>query len=167
MIAPAVTTPLLSPDAHGAPWGPFIDGVWHASPDVDPFEVINPATGMPLASVAVASSPGIDAAVASASRAFAREWRAASPADRAALLHEVAAHIREHADEIAEMTTLETGKPLRESYAIDARAAHLEFDFFAKLATETLGCQILDEGSTEAQIIHEPYGVAAAIIPST
>src|SRR6476659_9345518 len=108
MIATATTTALLTPDAHGATWGPLIDGVWQASPDVDLFEVINPATGMPLASVAVGSSAGIDAAVASARRAFARDWRDRSPADRAGLLHEVAAHIREHVDEIAEMTTLET-----------------------------------------------------------
>jgi acyl-CoA reductase-like NAD-dependent aldehyde dehydrogenase len=165
MIAPATPTAVLTPDAHGATWGPFIDGVWRASPDVDRFEVINPATGRPLASVAVGSSAGIDAAVASASRGFARGWGDRSLGDRAALLHEVAAHIRDHVDEIAEMTTLETGKPLREAYAIDARAAHFEFDFFAELATATLGCQILDQGSSEAQIIREPYGVVAAIIP--
>ena len=86
------TTTTLVPGATGAAWGSFIDGAWRANPNAERFEVINPATGKPLASVAVATQDDVDAAVASARRAFESDWRDLPPLERAALLHKLAAY---------------------------------------------------------------------------
>jgi acyl-CoA reductase-like NAD-dependent aldehyde dehydrogenase len=145
-------------------WGPFYDGRRQVANGTDRFEVLEAATGRPLASVAACGQADVDAAVDSARRAFELDWRLRSPAERAAAMHEVAAAIREHLDELAELLTRENGKPLRDALQVDINAAHLVFDHFASLATTVTG-EILDQGTVEAHVFPEPYGVVAAVIP--
>jgi len=128
------------------------------------FEVIEPATGAPLAQVAACGEAEVDAAVAAARRAFEEDWRWHSPQERGALLKEVAARIREHADELATLLTRENGKPVRDSRAFDVEFSHRLFDYFASL-TETLHGKLLAQGPINAEIEYEPYGVVAAILP--
>src|SRR5205823_1291021 len=76
----------------------------------------------------------VDAAVGSAGRRFAEDWRWRSPRERGALLREVAARIRDHVDELAELEAREVGKPRRDALRFDISFSHAAFDYFAGLA---------------------------------
>ena len=144
--------------------GAFVDGSWIESVEAEPFAIIEPATGEELARVAPSGRADVDAAVASAGRRFAEDWRWRSPRERGALLREVAARIRDHVDELAELEAREVGKPRRDALRFDISFSHAAFDYFAGLA-DTLHGEILDQGPIEARIVYEPYGVVAAILP--
>ena len=153
---------MSAPGALVATGGVFADRAW-VDGERETFPVIEPSTGQPFAEVASATGADVDAAVASARRAFA-EWRALSPRERGALMRQVAALIREHVDELAELEAREVGKPRRDAQRFDVSFSHAAFDYFAGLA-DTLHGEILDQGPIEARILYEPYGVVAAILP--
>ena len=79
-------------------------------------------------------------------------------------MRQVAARIRDHVDELAELEAREVGKPRRDAQRFDVSFSHAGFDYFAGLA-DTLHGEILDQGPIEARILYEPYGVVAAILP--
>jgi acyl-CoA reductase-like NAD-dependent aldehyde dehydrogenase len=143
--------------------GTFVDGAWVQAPG-DAFTVVEPATGSDLARVVNSDAGAVDAAVTGAQRRFAQDWRWRSPRERAGLLREVAARIREHVDELAELEAREVGKPRRDAQRFDISFSHAGFDYFAGLA-DTLHGEILDQGPIEARVVYEPYGVVAAILP--
>ena len=99
----------------------------------------------------------------SAERRFAEDWRWRSPRERGALMREVAARIREHVDELAELEAPRWASR-RDALRFDVSFSHAGFDYFAGLA-DTLHGEILDQGPIEARIVYEPYGVVAAILP--
>jgi len=140
--------------------GKATDGVTSAGT----FKVQDPATGKDIAEVNGADAVLVDAVVADARRAYEEDWRNRSPRERAQLLHKVAAKIREHVDELAELEALEVGKPKRDALRFDVSYSHACFDYFAGLA-DTLHGEILDQGAIEARVVFEPYGVVAAILP--
>ena len=144
--------------------GAFVGGSWIESVEAEPFAIIEPATGEELARVAPSGRADVDAAVTSAGARFADDWRWRSPRERGALLREVAARIRDHVDELAELEAREVGKPRRDALRFDISFSHAAFDYFAGLA-DTLHGEILDQGPIEARIVYEPYGVVAAILP--
>jgi acyl-CoA reductase-like NAD-dependent aldehyde dehydrogenase len=145
-------------------WGSFIGGRFVDDETPETFEVIEAATGRPLARVVAASDEAADAAVRDARRAYDDVWRATSPKERGALMREVAARIRIHADEIAELCAREVGKPVRDALRVDVLSCHSSFDYYAGIA-ETVHGEILDQGPIEARVYYEPYGVVAAILP--
>jgi len=157
----AVTDSLLS---DRPVWGPFIGGEFIEVPATATFEVIEPATAQPLARVVSASDEIVDVAVKDARRAYEDEWRMRSPKERGALMRQVAARIREHADEIAEICAREVGKPKRDALRVDVMSCHSSFDYYAGITESTPG-EILDQGAIEAHVVYEPYGVVAAILP--
>ncbi len=115
-------------------------------------EILNPATLEPLGTVPDCRPGEVARAVATA-RAAQSEWRNVAAADRAALLSEIGARIRNREGELATLLTRETGKPLCESAdCIDAAAA--AFEACAAQAPH-------DTGSPGGQ----PAGVVAAIMP--
>jgi len=145
-------------------WGAFIDGAFKPDPRAGRFDVLEAATGTPLAAVANSTAADIDSAVASARRAYDNVWGIMSPRERAALMREVAARIRAHGAELAELTAREVGKPVRDAACVDIVSSHSSFDYYAGIAS-TLHGEIIDQGPIEARIYYEPYGVAAAILP--
>jgi acyl-CoA reductase-like NAD-dependent aldehyde dehydrogenase len=144
--------------------GTYVDGTWVEATGDEAFTVVEPATGSELARVANSDAGAVDAAVSGAQRRFAEDWRWRSPRERAAVLREVAARIREHVDELAELEAREVGKPRRDAKRFDVSFSHAGFDYFAGLA-DTLHGEILDQGPIEARVVYEPYGVVAAILP--
>ena len=80
---------------------------------------IEPATGAPIARIAASGQAEVDAAVAGARRRFGEDWRWRSPRERGALMRKVAARIREHVDELAELEAREVGKPRRDALRFD------------------------------------------------
>jgi acyl-CoA reductase-like NAD-dependent aldehyde dehydrogenase len=144
-------------------WGAFIDGAFADTADAPTFPVMEPATGRQLARVVSGDSDLADRAVAAARRAFG-PWRDTPPRERGRLLRQVAAKIRAHVDELAELEAREVGKPRRDALRFDLSYCHAGYDYYAGLA-ETLHGEILDQGPIEARVIYEPYGVVAAILP--
>ncbi len=158
-IAPA-------PDVHETQrdvWGAFIGGRWAPTGGRDTFAVVEPATGRELAQVVEGDAELVGAAVDNARQAFGA-WRDLAPRERGNLLRRVAAVIREHLDELAELEAREVGKPRRDALRFDLSFCHAGYDYFAGLA-DTLHGEIVDQGPIEARIVYEPYGVVAAILP--
>ena len=144
--------------------GAFVDGAWLEPGGDDGFAVVEPATGVELARVVACGRAEVEAAVASAKRRFESDWRWRSPRERGTLLREVAARIREHVDELAELEAREVGKPRRDAQRFDISYSHAALDYFGGLA-DTLHGEIVDQGPIEARVVLEPYGVVAAILP--
>jgi acyl-CoA reductase-like NAD-dependent aldehyde dehydrogenase len=143
--------------------GAFISGEWHTGSAPNQFEVLNPATAHPIARVDACGRDEVDTAARAAQAAF-EEWRWRAPRERGRLLGQVAGIIREHAAELAQLESRENGKPARDALRFDVTYAHMTFDYFAGLA-DTLSGEIVDQGSIQAHVIREPYGVVGAILP--
>lgn len=143
----------------------FINSEWVKPQSGKYFETLNPATGQPLAEVALASAADVDAAVAAATAAFPA-WSQMIAADRAMLLFKLADLIDAHADALAELETLDNGKPLRV-------ARRGDLPYVTKHLRYQAGWADKIEGSTVPvtfpnQFVYtrrEPLGVVGAIIP--
>jgi phenylacetaldehyde dehydrogenase len=130
------------------------------------FDVQNPATGKPLATVADSGTADVDAAVAAARAALA-PWSALAPARRADLLWALGARIEELAEEFARLEALDNGKPTSESLAVDVPLCAGLFKYYAGWATKIEGETISPAGGAAFHVYtrREPVGVVAAIIP--
>jgi acyl-CoA reductase-like NAD-dependent aldehyde dehydrogenase len=144
----------------------YIDGKW-----VDPlseasFETYNPATGELLEMVASAGPDDAEAAVAAARAAFDEgPWGPLSaPRDRAALLFRVSEIIRRDRDRLAELETLDNGKPLEDARWDVDEAAYM-FEYYAGWATKVMGSIPPVGPDAMSLVIKEPIGVAALITP--
>ena len=160
-VDPLVTRALFS---RRPLWGPFIGGRFVDVPAPVTFEVIEPASARAMATVVAASDEIVDQAVRDSRRAYEDVWRGLSPKERGALMRQVAARIRDHAEEIAEICAREVGKPVRDALRVDVLSCHSSFDYYAGIA-ESIHGEILDQGPIEARVVYEPYGVVAAILP--
>ncbi|SAK71883.1 aldehyde dehydrogenase [Caballeronia hypogeia] len=150
----------------------LIDGAWIESSNGATLDVINPADGELLARVPSADEADVDRAVLAARRAFDDSaWSRMKPTDRERLLLRVADLIEANARELAEIESLDNGKPVTVAQGLDVSMAAQCFRYMAGWATKI-------EGSTlEASIPYspsndffgytrkEPVGVVGAIIP--
>ena len=132
--------------------------------DGPPLPVENPFDESILATIGSASPEQVDAAGAAAGEA-APAWAGMPAAERAELLHEVAARLRARTDELAELMTREGGKPLIEN-ADEVSWTANAFQFYAELARAGAGRVIPPvEASQLALVLKEPLGVVACIVP--
>ncbi|WP_406432465.1 aldehyde dehydrogenase family protein [Streptomyces sp. NBC_00631] len=137
----------------------LIDGEWVPARSKAVLEVVNPATGTPLARVPRGSAEDIDDAVRAAEAALPA-WRDTSPAVRGELLYRWAELVREHDDDINRLEAMEVGHPVGPS-PIAARLTYLAGKA-DKVFGDTLPTRSPDVlGLT----LREPYGVIGAIIP--
>jgi betaine-aldehyde dehydrogenase len=127
-------------------------------------DVEDPAHETTLATLNTASPEQVDAAVAAA-REASRDWGRLPAAERAELLHELAARLRAHTDELAELMTREGGKPLIENRDEIGWVASA-VQFYAEVARSSAGRVIPPvESSQLALVVKEPLGVVACIVP--
>ncbi|MBX8546154.1 NAD-dependent succinate-semialdehyde dehydrogenase [Pseudomonas cichorii] len=142
----------------------YIDGQWRASRDGRTLPVIDPATGQSLGTVAHASIPDLDEALAAAERGFAT-WRATSAYDRYKIMQKAAQLLRERADSIARIMTQEQGKPLAEARMETQSAADI-IDWLAEEGRRSYGRLVPSRNpSIEQKVIKEPVGPVAAFTP--
>ena len=129
-----------------------------------PLEVENPYTEETVASVGTADPEQLDAAFAAA-REASREWATTPAVDRGELLREVATRLRDRTGELAEVMTLEGGKPLVEnSDEVSWTAAC--FDYYAEIGRDSAGRVIPSiESSQLSLVVKEPLGVIGCIVP--
>ncbi|WP_203362521.1 aldehyde dehydrogenase family protein [Bacillus sp. REN10] len=144
----------------------FINGKWVESASGKTFETYNPATGEVLAVVSEAMEQDIEQAVQAARRAFdSGPWSKMSAAERSRLIYLLADKMEEHKEELAQLDTLDSGKPIRESSAADVPLAVEHFRYFAGWATKIMGQTIPVAGNYLNYTRHEPVGVVGQIIP--
>jgi betaine-aldehyde dehydrogenase len=124
--------------------------------------VIEPATEETLAELERAEVEATDAAIARAREAFPA-WRRVAPAERAALLRAVAARVREHAEELAQLESRNVGKPISDARGEVGMVADV-FDYYAGAPERLLGDTIPVEGGIDFTF-REPLGVVGLITP--
>lgn len=141
--------------------GTWVDGSGKA------FETINPATGEVLTQVADASAADVDRAVQAAREAFddpASKWRKMSASERGRLIWRLADLIEQNVDEIAELETLDNGKPIFESRYVDLPMVIDVFRYYAGWATKIHGETVNTFDAAFTYTLREPIGVVAAIV---
>ncbi|MDN2579569.1 aldehyde dehydrogenase family protein [Aquibium sp. ELW1220] len=131
----------------------LIGGTWRGASDGARFETFDPANGALLARLAQGTEADADDAVAAARAAFESDaWRGMTPSSRGKLLWRIADLIDRHADELAELETLDQGKPLKTARFGEVPASAEQFRYFAGYATKILGSTI------PTSIAHQPAG---------
>ncbi len=145
----------------------LIGGEWHEASSQRWFDTINPATGEVLTRVAEAGAEDVDAAVQAARRAFDDvngPWRKLSASERGRLLWKIADLVERNMDELAELETLDNGKPIFESRYVDMPMAVDVFRYYAGWATKIHGETININQSAFTYTVREPVGVVGAIV---
>ncbi|MGA9711839.1 MAG: aldehyde dehydrogenase family protein, partial [Candidatus Sulfotelmatobacter sp.] len=147
----------------------LIGGKWVDAVSGKTFKTYNPATGETLASVAEGDKADIDLAVKAARKAFeSGPWPEMSPSDRGRLLWKLADLVDKHHEELAELETLDNGKPVFFSRIVDVPTVSDAFRYYAGWATKVEGTTIpisAPGAQYFAYTLREPVGVAGQIIP--
>ena len=142
----------------------FINGEWIAASERDTAPVVNPASLEELGRVPLATAADLEQALRTAKHAF-NVWRNTVPAERARILKHGADLIRERAAHIAELLTLEEGKPLAESRDEVLRAAEY-FEWFAEEARRIDGRVVPSNRPGVQQLVKkQAIGPVAAFTP--
>ena len=145
-------------------WRNYIDGAW-CDGGAGRIEVINPATGDKLAEQALADAHDVERAVVAAQRVHQSGALAAMrPLERGRLVQAMGRHLLEHKSSLAELLTLEHGKPLWEA-EMEIEGAALYFEYYGNQASTVEGRSVPLGGNYFDFTQHEPYGVSAQIIP--
>ncbi|MDO9625861.1 MAG: betaine-aldehyde dehydrogenase [Pseudomonas sp.] len=140
----------------------YIGGRYVDSTSGATFESINPANGEVLANVQRASREDVERAVASAT-AGQKVWAAMTAMQRSRILRKAVDILRERNDELAELETLDTGKPLSETRFVDIVTGADVLEYYAGLVPAIEGQQIPLRESAFVYTRREPLGVVAGI----
>jgi aldehyde dehydrogenase (NAD+) len=144
----------------------LIDGKWVEAASGKTFETLDPATGSVLARVAEGDAEDVDRAARAARRAFdSGPWPRMAPAARQKILLKLADLIEENGLELAQLETLDNGKSLGESQAVDVPAAAETFRYYAGWVNKIAGETNPTDPSMFNFTLREPVGVCGQIIP--
>jgi phenylacetaldehyde dehydrogenase len=156
----------------GVPRQLFIDGRWADAASGRTFETPNPATGDTLAWVAEGDAEDIDRAVKAARRAFEEgPWSRMTPSERGRIIWRIGDLILQHVDELAQLESLDNGKPFTVAQAADVPLAADMFHYMAGWATKIEGNSIdisvpyMPGANFHSYTLREPVGVVGQIIP--
>jgi phenylacetaldehyde dehydrogenase len=171
-MAVTVSAPTARHLEHGSHRQLLIDGQWRDAANGASFETHDPATGALLATVAEAHVSDVDLAVDAARRALEDgPWSRMTPSERGRIVHRIGDLIMEHADELAELDSLDNGKPKAVALAADVPLAADLFWYMAGWTTKLRGGTIapsvpyLPGAEFHAYTLREPVGVVGQIIP--
>ena len=145
----------------------LIGGQWVEPASGKTFDTINPSTGEVLARVAEGDAEDMNRAVAAARKAFeSGPWPRLTPSQRGHLLWKVAELIEKNAEELAQLETLDNGKPIKYSRASDVPLTADHFRYFAGWATKLEGNTMpVSIPNMFTYTLREPMGVVGQIIP--
>jgi acyl-CoA reductase-like NAD-dependent aldehyde dehydrogenase len=142
-----------------------IDGKSVEATSGDSFEVFDPSTGQVLTEVPRAGIPDVDSAVAAARRAVDdRRWSGIRPGKRSDILNKVAELIKKNSNELAQLESIDSGKPLQLASGEMWAAAEC-FKYFAGWPTKVFGETNPTEDNMFVYSLREPVGVCGGIIP--
>ncbi|MEO8686291.1 MAG: betaine-aldehyde dehydrogenase, partial [Devosia sp.] len=139
----------------------FIDGAHVDDPTGRPIECIYPATGEVVARLHSATPAIIEQALASATRAQ-KEWAALRPVIRGRVLRKAADILRERNQELSELETIDTGKPIQETLVADAASGADALEYFGGLIASDTG-EAIPLGGDFVYTIREALGVCVGI----
>lgn len=145
----------------------LIGGQWVEAASGKTFETMNPSTGEVLARVAEGDSEDVNRAVATARKAFENgPWPKLTPSQRGRLLLKLADLIEQNAEELAQLETLDNGKPIKYARGGDVPLTADHFRYFAGWATKIEGETIpVSIPNMFTYTLREPLGVVGQIIP--
>ena len=135
----------------------LIDGTWVDAASGAAFESVDPSTGDRLAEIAFAGEPDVDRAVDAARRGLSGAWATISPADRERILHRLADLVEDHADELAQLESLDNGKPLTFARMVDLELSISHLRYFAGWPRKIVG-QVPARGGARHAV---PYAAGA------
>lgn len=143
-----------------------IGGGWRTVPATKSIPTGDPVNGEVLTRIARGGREEIDAAVTAARAAFHGEWRSLSPDRRGKMIWRIAELILEHADELAQLESLDSGKPITPTRTGDVVIAAEAFRYYAGWTTKISGdTRALSIPSTFGMTLRQPVGVCGLIIP--
>jgi len=146
----------------------LINGQWVPAASGRTFATVNPADGSELAQIAAGDREDVDRAVVAAREAYEHgPWSRMPPAERGKLIWRLGDLIDANLDELAQLETLDNGKPLRVARAADIPGSAEMFRYMAGWATKVAGATI-PMGAAHAFHTYtrrEPVGVVGQIIP--
>ena len=144
----------------------FIDGALSPAASGAVFENLNPATGAPLGTVALCGAADVDRAVRAARRAFNDGgWSRAAPEHRKAVLLKLAALVRAHAEELATLECLDSGKTISDCLNEIGHDVPNFFQWYAELIDKSFGKVAPTGENALALIVREPIGVVGLVLP--
>jgi aldehyde dehydrogenase (NAD+) len=145
-------------------WGAFINGEFAPAAAGKTFPTFNPGNGEVVGHLAECDEEDIERAVRAALAALPA-WRRRTGAARAKSLIKLAQLVEAHGAKLAELESINAGKPIRDSKAIDAVTAIDALEYFAGMATKLQGETIPVPGPYVNMTLREPLGVVGGIIP--
>jgi phenylacetaldehyde dehydrogenase len=155
-----------------APRKLFIDGQWSDAASGKTFETPNPATGEALAQVAEGEAEDVSRAVRAARKAFDDgPWTTMTPSERGRIIWKIGELIAEHNDELAQLESLDNGKPYAVAKVADVPLSADMFWYMAGWATKiegnTLSISVpyMPGANFHSYTLREPVGVVGQIIP--
>ncbi len=152
----------LSADVHRM----FIGGAWVEAKGGKAFEVRDPGEGKVIARVSEGGAVDVDRAVEAARKAFRTSGWATMPAnDRAVIIHRLADLIDKNAATIAQLESLDVGKPVPQAAAFDVPHAAKTLRYYADLSVHTRRREPIAVSGFDARTVRFPYGVCAFIFP--
>jgi aldehyde dehydrogenase (NAD+) len=143
----------------------LIDGRNVPSASGRTFKSFDPATEQVIATISEGTEIDVDRAVATARRAFEGQWRTMRAAERGHILLRWAELLKQHADEIAALESLDAGKPIAAVLRQDFPAAVDTLTYYAGWADKISGEVVSTRDDALTYTVREPLGVVAAIVP--
>ncbi|HLR67948.1 aldehyde dehydrogenase family protein [Virgibacillus alimentarius] len=151
----------------GGPKMLYIGGEFVASASGKTFKSINPSTGEELKSVYEADKEDVDRAVHAAEKAFYGDWSKLTASERGQLIWKLADLIEEHLEPLAQLESLDNGKPINHARTADLPLSIDHFRYYAGWATKVSG-EVISNSSGKEMLTYtrrEPIGVVGQIIP--
>jgi len=165
--AAAQAAPKPNPNPEIQYTGIFINNEWRNSASGKTFATLNPSSGEKIVDVQEGDKADVEAAVKAASAAFkfGSEWRTMDASGRGRLLYRLADLMERDRVYLANLETLDNGKPFNDSFHIDVPASVAVLRYYAGWADKVHGKTIPMDGDFFGYTRHEPVGVCGQIIP--
>ncbi|KAH7890612.1 aldehyde dehydrogenase domain-containing protein [Phlebopus sp. FC_14] len=148
------------------PLGLYINGEFVDPVEGGTIEVVNPATGTVITSIAAGTKADIDIAAQAAKKAFKTSWGLKVPgAERGRLMFKLAELMEQHIEEFAALDALANGKAYKTAHSKDNKGGIAVMKYYAGWADKVNGKVIETNDSKLSYTRHEPIGVVGQIIP--
>lgn len=141
----------------------YINGEWRPAICEHWIEDYSPANGSLIAQIPCSSSEDVDEAVLAASEAI-EDWANLTIAERADWLEKIADALESRAEEVAQLESLDTGKPITLARSVDAARSVANFRFFAEQGRE-FESEIFEMSDATNRVVYKPVGVTGLITP--
>lgn len=144
----------------------FIGGEWVPAKSGKTLPVLDPGDGQVISQIAAGDAADVDLAVSAAQEAFRKSgWGTMPVNDRAVILHRLADLVDKHRDVLAQLESLDVGKPVGQALAFDIPNVAQTLRYYADLSVHTRRAEPIAVSGFDARSIRVPHGVCAFVIP--